>query len=309
MRNNFLLSALIASSVSVAQSVFTYPEALPAFGGYPVETRNYGVVPGLVTTGTGVVWNFAAQGYSVVGTTTDSILDPASTPYAGDFPSANVAVRLVDQFGYYRTSSDEVLDLGMRLSAGSPSQINIDPASIVQFPSGVGDTWTDAVATASSTSQLEVSILAEGAIALADATINDAVLVERRYITPSFTSVSTTWFRRSNCLVPLGNVLSNGGVIVRVPVGLATDLLERSAGLGIIVGPNPCQGRVSVRSIDASVVDEVALMDLEGRVLQRMSPRTSFLDLELASYPAGSYLLRVNVAGREEVHRIVRVGH
>lgn len=305
MRSSFLLIGALVPALSFAQTVFTHPAAIPAFGAYPVEARNYGTVPGLVTTGTGVVWDLSAQGYSVIGTTTDSILDPADTPYAADFPAANLAVRLVDQFGYYSTSSTEVLDLGTRLSAGSPSQINTDPASVIRFPSDVDDAWTDAVATAVSSSQLQVTILAEGSIILADAMIDDAVLVERRYSTPNFTSVSTTWFRRSNCLVPLGNVLSNGGVIVRVPQEPMNAVPELVA-FDVRLAPNPAAHTIAVERTDGGPLCELSLIDAAGRVVHARTTTSSRVMIDLSGLPGTAYLLRVTAADGVRMMRVVR---
>lgn len=292
MKTTCTLLAAIATTLLHAQPVFVHPDAIPAFGAYPVETRSYGTVAGLVTTGTGIVWDFSALGYTVVGTTTDSILDPAATPYFADFPDANVAVRLVNQFGYYRTSSDEVLDLGMRLSAGSPSTVYADPGQVMQFPSAVGDTWTDQVVNGANTSQWEVTVLAEGTIQLADATIPDAVLVERRIINPGSTAVSTTWYRRSNCLVPLGNVLSNGGVIVRVPEGIITTVAALSSP-ELILAPNPTMDHVVLTHTGGDALDEVRLYDMTGRELRVFRAMDQRLVIGLEGMPNGSYLLRI----------------
>lgn len=309
MRTPFQLLVVLLATDSVAQPVLMHPDAIPALGAYPVETRSYGVVPGLLTMGSDVVWDFSSQGFTVVGTTTDSILAPEATPYASDFPTATIAVRLVNQFGFYHTSSTEVLDLGMRLSAGSPSQINTDPASVVHFPAGVGDTWTDAVATANSDSELQVTILAEGTILLADATIGDAVLVERRYETASSTAVSTTWFRRSNALVPLGNVLGNGTVIVRVPMGPTTAMPERRT-VNIHVAPNPAVDHIQVERADRMALGEVRLFDPMGREVRVINTNGSTAMFDLSALPAGTFILHVTSVDGAWVQRLVhQTGH
>lgn len=282
-----------------------YPDAVPAFGAYPVETRNYGVVPGLVTAGSGVVWDLAALGYSVVGTTTDSILVPTSTPFVGDFPAATHAVRLVNQFGYYQVTNDAVQDLGTRLSPGSPSQINTDPARIVQFPASVADTWVDAVATSSSSSEVEVTILAEGSIRLSDAIIPDAVLVQRRMITPSFTSLSTTWFRKSNCLVPLGNVLSTGGIIIRVPQELMTTVKEHRAW-DVTVVPNPFVDRTLIARGDGQMIGRLRILDAVGRELISTEVLGSSAEVDLSGHPAGTYFVHVLAADGVRVVKVQR---
>ncbi len=298
MKTIATLFASCATTLLCAQTVFIHPDALPSFGGHPVETRNYGVVPGLVTTGSNITWDFSAQGFTVVGTTTDSILDPQATPYGTDFPDANIAVRLVNQFGYYQATSDEVLDLGMRLSAASPSTVYSDPARVVQFPAAVGDTWTDQVVNGGTTSQWEITLLAEGTIHLSDVTIPNAVLVKRRIINPGSTAESITWYRRSNALVPMGNVLANGGVIVRVPLDITTSVAEAAAPV-FTLAPNPAADRIVLSHTEGEVLGEVRVLDASGRELQVYRGVGQRLEVSLEGMPSGSYLLRV--VGRDGI--------
>jgi hypothetical protein len=292
MRTKLSLAYLLTSATLVAQPVFVHPDAVPAIGAYPVETRSYGVVPGLVTSGSDVVWDFSAQDFNLIGTTTDSVLLPSATPYAVDFPTATHAVRLVNQFGYYRASSTGVLDLGTRLSPGSPSQINTDPAAILQFPASVEDSWTDAVITGATTSQLQVTILAAGTIVLEDATIPNVVLVERRQTSPSFTAISTTWFQRGNGLVPLGNILANGGVIVRVPVNLITTIAERDVPV-LTLAPNPAVGSTVLQRSDGVPLGRVRLLDAAGREVRSVRVNAALMEFQLTDLPNGSYVVQV----------------
>jgi hypothetical protein len=292
MRNILPFSTTLFAATLAAQPVFVHPDAVPSVGAYPVETRSYGVVPGLVISGSEVVWDFSAQDFSIIGTTTDSVLLPSATPYAADFPTATHAVRLVNQFGYYRASSTGVLDLGTRLSPGSPSQINTDPAAILQFPAAVEDSWTDAVITGATTSQLQVTILAAGTIVLEDATIPDAVLVERRQNSPSFTAISTTWFQRGNGLVPLGNILANGGVIVRVPVNLITALAEREVPV-LTLAPNPAVGTTVLKRTDGVPMGRVRLLDAAGREVRSVLVNAAHMEFQLTDLPNGSYVVQV----------------
>ncbi|MBL7954766.1 MAG: T9SS type A sorting domain-containing protein [Flavobacteriales bacterium] len=304
MRTRLSSALLIISAGVCAQPVFVHPDAVPSLGAYPVETRSYGVVPGLVTSGSEVVWDFSAQDFSIIGTTTDSVLLPSATPYAADFPTATHAVRLVNQFGYYRASSTGVLDLGTRLSPGSPSQINTDPAAILQFPAAVEDSWTDAVITGTTTSQLQVTILAAGTIVLEDATIPDAVLVERRQTSPSFTAISTTWFQRGNGLVPLGNILANGGVIVRVPVNLITTIAERDVPT-LTLAPNPAVGNTVLQRTDGVPLGQVRLLDAAGREVRSLRVNSAYMEFQLTDLPNGSYVVQVISADGVRTQRLI----
>jgi hypothetical protein len=306
MKKASVILSTLVGAVLHAQPVFVHPDALPALGGYPVETRNYGTVPDLVTSGTGVVWDFSAQGYSVVGSTTDSILVPSATPYHADYPAATIAVRLVDQFGYYRTTTDSVLDLGYRPGPSSPSQINSDPALIMRLPAAVGDTWTDHVTTGSTPSVLTVTVLAEGTIELADVTIPDAVLVRREQQFPNFNSVSTTWFRRSNCLVPLGNVLPNNGVVVRAPQDLSTGVSQPTAAAEVQIMPNPATEHVRVQRMDGRALGTVTLLDAMGREVRRLHTRVAQADIDLHELPEALYLLRMDDGIVVRTQRVVK---
>ncbi|MEZ4739103.1 MAG: T9SS type A sorting domain-containing protein [Flavobacteriales bacterium] len=299
---------LLLPTLLAAQPVLEHPAAIPAFGPHPVETRSYGVVPGLAQSGTGVVWDLSAIDPTVIGTTTDSVLDPTATPYAAYYPDATHAVRLVDQFGYYRVSASAVDDLGYRLSPGSTSFIYSDPARILQFPSEIGDSWSDATLSGATASTLTVTVLAEGEIRLADATIHDAVLIRRQYAGSSSNATSTTWFRRSDGLRPLGNLLANGTVIMRVPQELGTGISPRKVGQQLQLYPNPTPGELRIVSAGTGVA-EVQLFDATGRSVRRTSSNASVLVMDLSDLADGSYLLVVQQGGERSSRPILKAGY
>lgn len=293
------------STALLAQPVLEYPNAIPAFGPYPVVARSYGVVPGIAQSGTAVLWDLSAVSYTEIGTTTDSVLDPAATPYAADYPGATHAVRLVDQFGYYRIESTGVDDLGYRLSPTGSSFVYSDPAHIVQFPSVVGESWSDATQSGSTITTLTVTLLAEGELRLADGTIPDAVLVRREYVGPSSTATSTTWFRRSDALRPLGNLLANGSVIVRAPVDLLTAVEESSKLLEVTVLPNPCTDLLSIWLTQAAGVD-LQLCDGSGRAVLSQRSNSGLVYMDLSTLPKGLYVLRVVQGSASTVRKVVK---
>jgi hypothetical protein len=301
MRSSLLLLLLPFSTF--AQNVFEWPASVPAFGDHPVETRSYGVVPGLVTGGSSITWDFSALSATVVGTITDQVLQPAETPYAGDYPGATHCVRFGEQYGYYAIDAQSVRDLGYRLSAGSPSFIYSDPAEVVRFPAAVGDSWTDATLSGTTATTLTVTILAEGTIVLADAVIPDAVLVRRVQQSSSTTATSNTWFRRGDPLRPLGNVLANGTVIVRVPQELITQVPERDAP-SFSTHPQPFV--TSVRITATSPVQRVDVFDAGGRLVRSAQPNASSFELDLAELPAGTYCARATFADRTEMLRLLK---
>jgi hypothetical protein len=299
-----LLFLLLLPTALRAQTVLDYPLAMPAFGAYPVQTRNYGFIPALATSGIDVLWDLSATAYSVVGSTADSILPPAATPYSGDYPGATHAVRLVDQFGYYRITPQRIEDLGYRISAGSPSFVYSDAAEVVRFPAAVGDTWMDATLSGSTAATLTVTVLAAGELRLADASIPDAVLIRRQTVTGSSTATSTTWFRGSDALRPLGNLLANGTVIVRAPIGLTTRVEAAPDAPHVAAFPSPATDVLQVNA-DAALL-RLAVMDTQGRTIEELPVHGARTEIAVAHLPCGAYLLRVVTSQGAACVRFVR---
>lgn len=79
-------------------------------------------------------------------------LSPASTPYADDFPNANIAFSLpFDEFGftgigynYIQVLSDQVTSLGFAADLTDPdsSFVNYAEEEVVQLPLAYGNSWT-----------------------------------------------------------------------------------------------------------------------------------------------------------------------
>ena len=304
MRIQPFLFFVFCTAELLAQPVLEYPAAIPAFGPQPIVARSYGVVPGIVQSGTGVLWDLSAVNFTEIGTTTDSILDPSTTPYTADYPDATHAVRLVDQFGYYRVDASGVEDLGYRLGPTSSSFIYSDPARIVQFPSEVGESWSDQTQSGSTNTTLTVTLLAEGELRLNDGSIPDAVLIRREYVGSSSTAISTTWFRRSDVLRPLGNLLTNGAVIVRAPIEVLTALNEHSSPAGISIFPNPCAHLLTV-ALPNTGSAALQLCDATGRVVLNARGNGDRVQLDLTDLGSGAYSLRVEQDG--SVHHWQRI--
>lgn len=305
MRIQPFLFFVFCAAELLAQPVLEYPTAIPVFGPHPVVARSYGVVPGIVQSGTDVLWDLSTVNFTEIGTTTDSVLDPSTTPYTTDYPDATHAVRLVDQFGYYRVDANGVEDLGYRLGPTSSSFIYSDPARVVQFPGEVGESWSDQTQSGSTITTLTVTLLAEGELRLNDGSFSDAVLIRREYVGSSSTATSTTWFRRSDALRPLGNLLANGAVIVRAPIELLTTLKEHSSPTGISAFPNPCSHLLTV-ALPGTGSAALQLCDATGRVVLNSRGNGDRVQLDLSSLGSGPYFLRVSQAGSVHMQRLVK---
>lgn len=101
------------------------------------------------TTGADVVFNYTKlRGYGM--TQKAYYIDPASTPSASDFPTANLAEKSslsATNIVYSLSSLDSVINLGFVADITgfgfTTAKYNVDPEAIMRFPFSYGDNYTD----------------------------------------------------------------------------------------------------------------------------------------------------------------------
>ena len=79
--------------------------------------------------------------------------------------------------------------------------------------------------------------------------------------------------------------LSGVGVIHQKPVGIGNHEMPQ-----VFAYPNPCNGTLYIINENA---ENVALYDMNGRLLQMVDNGDTHITLNMQSYPAGLYLLKV----------------
>lgn len=307
MRSPFLVLCSVLSVAALAQPVFQASTCIPAIGAYPVEVRSFSSAPGLAQSGSDVIWDLSTLPFTLIGTTVDSVLAPQNTPYASDYPAANLSVRLNGSFGYYRLESDHVDDLGYRVSPGSPSFIYSDPARILVLPFSVGQSATDAAVANSTTTTLTVEVLASGEIRLADGVIPDAVLVRRTYVTSNSTAVSNTWFRESDALRPVGNLLSSGGVIIRkpqvdAPTGVST---TASAEVGFTLYPVPSSTTLHI-TVAGDTNGELRIYDPLGKQVGQLRIIAGTAEVDISALAPAIYVVELRTTHSSARQRFVK---
>lgn len=129
-----------------AQPVITYNGNAPQIGdSYNLSGTLGSFDPG--TAGGGQSWDFS----DVQSTISAGVIgvNPASTPFADDFPEATIAFRdndtSLETYNYWQLTSSEMFVLGMGTDPGPNQTINHypDPRKIMQYPFAFNDTYTD----------------------------------------------------------------------------------------------------------------------------------------------------------------------
>ncbi|MCS6895308.1 MAG: T9SS type A sorting domain-containing protein [Bacteroidia bacterium] len=93
--------------------------------------------------------------------------------------------------------------------------------------------------------------------------------------------------------------------IVKTSCSSSTTSIAQESGKGLWLGPNPTTGTLYLRSTDADEV-HVSLYNLHGQRIAETTFAGSY-EWNLASLPAGIYLLKVETGTKQTVVRIVRL--
>ncbi|RAJ99982.1 putative secreted protein (Por secretion system target) [Larkinella arboricola] len=107
-------------------------------------------------------------------------------------------------------------------------------------------------------------------------------------------------------LISVGNALCGNGV-VGTPSSVKVELLTAvDPALRVSVGPNPTRDQVHINLPSAPRFMTLQVTDLSGRTLLAKQVKTAPTWLSLASLPAGTYLLSVEVNQQRSTYRLIR---
>ena len=280
--------------------------------------------------GTNQAWDFS----SVTPGLSDTIefLDPANTPYAGDFPNANLAIFQSDLNGYaFLTSDNSSLEIiGV---AGDPANLGQtfvlpqeDPLRVANFPFSYGDSFQD-------TSIIDASIeftafppadsarlrtvahrtlVADGwgDLEFPGATYNtlrvkeisttwDSVWVHVPFFgwnllqDTSYTDSTFTWWANGEGYL-ICEIVYEGGAIDRVTYQNPNQVSVANDPLySHIVYPNPAQNTLHIQQRSPKpVVMEV--YSLTGQLLLQKRQDGRDLEIDTSSLLEGHYILRLS---------------
>lgn len=88
-----------------------------------------------------------------------------------------------------------------------------------------------------------------------------------------------------------------------------TILTDKIGEFGIKIYPNPTSGRVTVEVADLSKghPSSAYLFNLQGMLLQRVDINRKKCDINLSSYPAGNYILKLKVDQKETSWSVIKL--
>lgn len=137
MKNQYLILATLCPMLGLGQPVFTSSDGELQIGDAVIYHLSNWTSAG--PSGAGVTWDFSTL--PDLATTSDTIVDPASTPYPTQYPTADAAEGTYMGWGYFTQSTSDLQSLG---SANADTYVSLnDPWLRRSYPFTYGDTWAD----------------------------------------------------------------------------------------------------------------------------------------------------------------------
>jgi len=282
-------------------------------------------------------WNFSALGIDDLDTI--SFVDPAMTPYGVDFPNSNLCITQGSTPGYayleYNTSLLQIIGL-----AGDPANVGQvfvleqeDPLTVATFPFTYGDLLND-------TSIIDISIAysafpgtdsvryrnvvnreltgdAYGDLNLYSGTFNTLRVKEISAATDSiwvhsifgwalvqdsaYTDSTFTWWGNGAGYF-LAEASYSGPELSYVAYQDPNVVSNvKPTDLAFNTFPNPATDRVIIQR-DQAIPADLELINLQGQVLRKQRSKGFEVEIPVADFPNGTYLLRVTDAKSGTVH-------
>lgn len=103
------------------------------------------------------------------------------------------------------------------------------------------------------------------------------------------------------------NYIQQLGLTIPVVVETCATGVEPSpVEIKLSVYPNPASGNVTVETCNGDNMEKIQLTSVDGRVVQEWTGRAASLMLPLDDVSAGVYFLKIRVAGRQTVRKLIR---
>lgn len=266
--------------------------------------------------GAGVTWDFS--GITLTGATTSyTYVNPATTPYADDFPDANVAAEQGGGiYSYYKITSSEWSLQG--LYPATLSMVYSDPEVLMNFPMSYGDTFSDdffcnyfAGYETNRDGSVTVEADAYGTLILPDGSYDNVLrvvlyeTVSEEFIGLPYTSdyeITNYFYLREGTKGPLFqySYFEMGGPFPSTSENASINNLIGAVGVEnnvadntISLFPNPAQSIaiVDTRNLQADVIE---IYDLSGRIVLQSNPSAqSYSTIDISSLAEGTYIVRV----------------
>lgn len=273
MKNLFTLALLGISGISsFGQLVLNSNEMLPYGSTYSLRTVSDPSDVDTTIVGQNVTWDFSnLQADGVTPDFTVNIVNPASTPYASSFPTANYAFleQPSNAYRYFTLTSSKLERVGsFTTSLKTYSDPQIEYVFPFQFGTSNTDTWQNSGSTFGGTYSLEC--IGTGTLKLPSGTNSSALMVRVVTVESFLTLTYFFWYDANDGSVLLQYIVGDG-VFVSESAKYITDVhvgIDEATAFGGLRYTNPVTDRLNI-TLENTANDayDYRLFDAQGRTV------------------------------------------
>lgn len=247
--------------------------------------------------GANATWDFTALsvdlGQPAISMT---IVDPANTPHASDFPTANYAWREneTNYYRYFHLTADKMERVGSYTTGLS---LYSDPQIEYVFPFALGSTSMDTWETANDYGTYHLQCVGRGTLMLPGVTFDDVLMV-RVHATGSFYALDFYfWYSAENGAILVQYVVGDGFVIGTSGLfaqGIVAGIGELANTAGATVN-NPVSHELVLSIAEPQGVLDYSIVSITGALLRtgHIAAGSSGEHMPVDDLAPGMYVLRL----------------
>jgi hypothetical protein len=265
------------SAKSIAQPIIT-----SSITSFPVGTVDsaYGASPTVLPGPGGANVNWDMSTVPTVFAAKLTVVSPASTPYAGTFPSATFCTKIegaTTSYNYTRQSSIGVENLSLTYGGvGVGTDFSPNPRLSVSFPFNYTDSKSDTFqSTASGPDTVRLTYDGYGTLKTPFYTYSNVIRIKEDY----GTSYSYSWYTVSPFALVMNYSSTSNNYVIVTTSPISTGLRNTPVAAQAMISPNPTSGDAILRTNIAGRYNNASVLitDISGKTIRQAvvtSPET-----------------------------------
>lgn len=271
----YFLFAFVLTEVAAQPIITGASNIIPAGNTFDAK---YSIITDLGPTGPSEVWDFSTESFVLL--TSLSIVDPSSTTFAGDFPTANWAYEAGSWTAYFEQNTSGFYNLAFNITnPGGTGDYSADSRKILQFPFTYGSTYVDSYTESSTSKDLTVSYEGAGTLIMPGGyTYQEVVRIREE----EENGEAATRYYTLNPFMNIAVHFSENSIFTWI-VTPASASLEDQAPSSFSVSPNPVDDVLHIYQSTPGI-SSYQLIDLNGSIVLQVEQdfsTSSLLDLRM----------------------------
>ena len=301
MKKLFTLTALALSIACQAQPVISNGNNMPPVGySDSVAVVLTGANPG--SSGANVTWDFSVYTPAILGTY--SIVDPATTPYGANFPSATLGIELkpftgTSVFEFYQIGASKWEVVGSNISSSSGDDYTANPKTMILFPFSFGNSITDTFTKQNGTHTVTITYDGYGTLITPYTTYNNVVRIKREF---GGSDYFYDWFVTTPYLMYVATYDNNVSRLTFVGKSMTTSVNDVTAATNVMITPNPMTSVATFRIHAQKELKDawVIITDVAGRVVNKLQVKNEEAVISRDALTSGLYFYNLIAEGKTE---------